>query len=145
MGTSTSGPIDSTKSGRNKGKAPVHEWIQKGRPLHKAATHNPPTTNTLVIYTAPNVPTNNSFDTLNTMPEGLGHEDMQEDLLARAYMDKNTPYTIDSPRESLDSSHFQDNPDLDGATASESEGEQIENLTNDPIPLDEAQPARKRG
>lgn len=111
--------------------------------------HTLATTNALVIYTAPAITTINYFAALNcNILDGLGNEDVQEDLLARASMDLQPSVT--SPRDSIDSprnNHDQCyDTGVDGATDLESEEEVVENFTNDPIPQDDlVKPAKKRG
>lgn len=90
----------------NKGKAPAQtEWVQNGLPNHlipAQQVHTPAITNALVIYTALAITTTNSFAALNcNIPDGLDHEDDQEDLLARAAADIQP--IITSPRDSIDS------------------------------------------
>lgn len=111
--------------------------------------HSPAITDALVIYTAPTIATTNSFAALNcNIPDGLGNEDVQEDLLARASLD--LQLVVSSPQDSLDSPRNQHDQcydtGVDGATASESKEEPVENFTNDPIPPDASvKPAKKRG
>lgn len=160
MCTSPTLNIPSSKTGtgpaqvHNKGKLRANsEWVQKERTTNSVVSQQiqyPPMTNALVIYTAPNISTANSFEALNcSIPEGLDNDDVQEDLLARAEIECHIPYVVNFPRDSVDPPCTTDqrhDTRFDGDTASESEEEIVENYTNDPItPKTVIKPAKKRG
>lgn len=122
------------------------EWIQKGRPrTHTNVVlqqhHSPMVTNAMVIYSAPVIAIANSFATLNNVPpNGLRNEDVQEDLLARVSMGNLVLAAVDPTHASPSSpsNHPNNSYDtcMDGATASEYDGDSIENFTNDSLPLE---------
>lgn len=125
----SSGPIP-ISSGLEKKKANAHmEWIQKGRPKTNVVSqqlHSPAATNALVIYSAPVIATANSFAALNSdISDGLGNEDVQEDILVRASMGHLVSTAMDSTQASPSSpGNLHDkcyDTGIDDATASESE------------------------
>lgn len=92
----------------------------------------------MVIYTARPINKANSFSALNCeILEGIDNEDLQEDLLARTFRNRSNSHLIDFPMDLPDSPR-QEDIGVDGATASESGEELVENFTNDPIPMDES-------
>lgn len=147
-GKPISGPI-SSKSGTNRGKTHIG-WMQKGgsTPTASQSNHIPVATNALIIYSAPDIPTGNSFSMLNgDLPDGLDNDDVQEYLLARVTMMRHAPMPLTQVPASSIMQELYSEPDVDGATASESEDELVEKYTNDPIPPDSASTkiAKKRG
>lgn len=111
-------------------------------------THTPVATNAMVIYFASAIPTVNSFSILNDdILAGLDNEDVQEDLLARAALERQSIIPLNQAPPSCTIHNLSNELGIDEATASDSEEESVENYTNDPKPLDSSstKTAKKRG
>lgn len=127
--------------------------MQKGRPniiFISQHIHCSAVTNALVIYSAPIITTANLLAVFNNdLPDRLGNDDVQEDLIARASMRRQTLVGMDSTQASPDCNLNKNSYEtcIDGATASKSEEGSVEIFTNDPIPLEisSKKPAKKRG